>query len=233
MGFHLAAVPFLILTYILASPCKEYCSHGFESGTTVGRLTLGVQRVSSLHNFHHRRHQIPSPSFAFHLHNNNYRRDIPSSRSSHMMNMTGSEMPVKTEAMATTPQGVWTTPSTGGMRPRPATIHEGFSYCVDESYQGLPAWDSSTLPMHQQQQQHTPSDTVSSRPISVHQEFYPPTTLDNGKSGVVTVQACAEADRKARSLDAKARGGQLGDARDRHRYEHWSGIHHRRSCPDP
>ncbi|KAJ0109248.1 hypothetical protein J7T55_009579 [Diaporthe amygdali] len=66
------------------------------------------------------------------------------------------------------------------MRPRPATIHEGFSYCVDESYHGLPAWDSSTLPMHQQQQQNTPSDTVSSRPISVHQEFYPPTTLENG-----------------------------------------------------
>ncbi|KAI3400922.1 hypothetical protein diail_1129 [Diaporthe ilicicola] len=126
------------------------------------------------------RHQIPSPSFAFHL-QNNYRRDIPSTaRSSHMMNMTGSEMPVKTETMATTPQGVWTTPSSTGMRPRPATIHEGFSYCVDESYQGLPAWDSSTLPMHQQQQQQTPSDTVSSRPISVHQEFYPPTTLENG-----------------------------------------------------
>lgn len=113
-------------------------------------------------------------------------------------------MPVKTEPMATAPQGVWTTPSSGGMRPRPATIHEGFSYCVDESYQGLPAWDSSTLPMHQQQQQHTPSDTVSSRPISVHQEFYPPTTLDNGKSGIVTVQPGAEADRGCQVTGCKS-----------------------------
>lgn len=99
------------------------------------------------------------------------------------MNMTGTEMPVKTEGMATTPQGMWTTPTSSGMRPRPATIHEGFSYCMDEGYDGLPAWDSSTLPMQQQQQQQqTPSDTVSSRPISVHQEFYPPTTMESGAS---------------------------------------------------
>lgn len=89
-------------------------------------------------------------------------------------------MPVKTEAMGTTPQGMWTTPTSSGMRPRPATIHEGFSYCMDEGYDGLPSWDSSTLPMQQQQQQQTPSDTVSSRPISVHQEFYPPTTMESG-----------------------------------------------------
>lgn len=99
------------------------------------------------------------------------------------MNMTGSEMPVKSEGMGATTQGMWTTPTSAGMRPRPATIHEGFSYCMDQGYDVLPAWDSSTLPLHQQQQQQqqqTPSDTVSSRPISVHQEFYPPTTMENG-----------------------------------------------------
>lgn len=89
--------------------------------------------------------------------------------------MNGSESSVKTEAMSA-PQGVWTTPTSQGMRPRPATIHEGFSYCMGEGYEGLPSWDSSTMPMQQ-----TPSDTVS-RPISVHQEFYPPTTMDNGRS---------------------------------------------------
>lgn len=98
------------------------------------------------------------------------------------MNMAGNEMPVKTESMGQPTQGMWTTPTSNGLRPRPATIHEGFSYCMEESYDGLPAWDSSTLPMQQQQQQHTPSDTVSSRPISVHQEFYPPTTMENGMS---------------------------------------------------
>lgn len=46
--------------------------------------------------------------------------------------------------------GMWssTTPQTV-IRPRPATIHEtGFSYCLPEEYNSLPAWDSSTMPMH-------------------------------------------------------------------------------------
>lgn len=81
-------------------------------------------------------------------------------------------MPVKTESMAA-PQGSWTVPSTQGMRPRPATIHEGFSYCVGEAYEGLPSWDPSSL-------QQTPSEAMS-RPISVHQDFYPMTTMDNSE----------------------------------------------------
>jgi len=81
----------------------------------------------------------------------------------------------KTESMVA-PQGVWTTPTSQGMRPRPATIHEGFSYSMVEGYEGLPSWDSSTLPM-----QHTPSDTMS-RPISVHQDFYPATTMEGSES---------------------------------------------------
>lgn len=37
-------------------------------------------------------------------------------------------------------------------RPRPATIHEAsFSYCLPEEFNGLPAWDSSTLPLQQTQ----------------------------------------------------------------------------------
>lgn len=86
-------------------------------------------------------------------------------------------MPIKTEAMPA--QAMWTTPIAAGMRPRPATIHEGFSYCMGEGYVGLPAWDSSSLPLQQQQQQPTPSDTVPSRPISVHQEYYTPTPMEN------------------------------------------------------
>ena len=89
--------------------------------------------------------------------------------------MNGNEMPAKTEAMAA-PQGVWTTPTSQGLRPRPATIHEGFSYCVGEGYEGLPSWDSSAMPVQQ-----TPSDTMS-RPISVHQDFYPATTMENSQS---------------------------------------------------
>ncbi len=84
-------------------------------------------------------------------------------------------MPVKTESMAA-PQGAWTTPTSHGMRPRPATIHEGFSFCVGEGFEGVPAWDGSQLQMHQ-----TPSDAMSSRPISVHQDFYPATTMENSE----------------------------------------------------
>ncbi|ROW04613.1 hypothetical protein VPNG_07450 [Cytospora leucostoma] len=92
--------------------------------------------------------------------------------------MTGTETPVEAEGMMAAPHEVWTTPTSSGMRPRPATIHEGFSYCMENSYHGIPGWNPSALPM-QQQQQHTPSDTVSSRPISVHQGFYSPTTMEN------------------------------------------------------
>ena len=74
-----------------------------------------------------------------------------------------------------TPHGMWTTPVTSqSMRPRPATIHEGFSYCMSEASEALTSWDSSALSMQQ-----TPSDTMS-RPISVHQDFYPLTTMDTG-----------------------------------------------------
>jgi hypothetical protein len=83
-------------------------------------------------------------------------------------------MPVKTESMVG-PQGGWTAPTTQGMRPRPATIHEGFSYCVDGGYDGLPSWDSSAVSLQ-------PTSTESmSRPISGHQDFYPATTMENSE----------------------------------------------------
>lgn len=87
-------------------------------------------------------------------------------------------MPVENEGVAAVPHGMWTTPTSSGMRPRPATIHEGFSYCVDGGYQGIPTWSSSALPVQQQQ---TSSDTVSSRPISVQQEYCSPTSMGNGE----------------------------------------------------
>ncbi|KAJ1305042.1 hypothetical protein OPQ81_000082 [Rhizoctonia solani] len=120
-------------------------------------------------------HQIQSPPFAYHL-NHNYRRDMPSSATgqpAHLVNMNGSEMPMKTEGMGAPPaQAMWTTPISAGMRPRPATIHEGFSYCMEEGYDALPAWDSSTSAIAAPTAADA-SDTVSSRPISVHQEFLP------------------------------------------------------------
>ncbi|TPX17344.1 uncharacterized protein E0L32_012199 [Thyridium curvatum] len=88
--------------------------------------------------------------------------------------MNGNEMPVKNDTMGA-PQGVWTTPTSQGMRPRPATIHEGFSFVTGDGFEGLPSWDSSSLTMQQ-----TPSDSMPSRPISVHEQFYPTTTMDGG-----------------------------------------------------
>lgn len=90
--------------------------------------------------------------------------------------MNGNDMPIKQEGVGA-PAGVWTTPTSQGMRPRPATIHEGFSYSMSDDYGTLPSWDSSPLPMQQ-----TPSDAMS-RPVSVHQQdFYPVTTMENSES---------------------------------------------------
>lgn len=61
---------------------------------------------------------------------------------------------------------MWTMP-TSQPRPRPATIHEGFSFCVPSNYQSLVSWDSSSLSYQQ-----APSDAIS-RPISMHQDDCP------------------------------------------------------------
>ncbi|UQC78216.1 uncharacterized protein CLUP02_03692 [Colletotrichum lupini] len=117
------------------------------------------------------RQQIHTPSFTFNP-NNKFRRDVPH-RTSTIINMNGNDMPIKQEGVGA-PAGVWTTPTSQGVRPRPATIHEGFSYSMGDDYGALPSWDSSPLPMQQ-----TPSDAMS-RPVSVHQQdFYPVTTMEN------------------------------------------------------
>lgn len=123
----------------------------------------------------YRRQQIQVPAFNFENPENQFGREITSPHPTPVVTMNGGTMPPKTDAM-TAPQGMWTTPTSQGMRPRPATIHEGFSYCVAEPYEGLPAWDSSSLQMQQ-----TPSDGMSSRPISMHQDFYPATTLESSE----------------------------------------------------
>ncbi len=85
--------------------------------------------------------------------------------------------PGSMSAVSAPPQvvGMWTTPTSQGMRPRPATIHEGFSYCMGEEYGALPSWDSSGLSLQQ-----TPSDTIS-RPISVHGDYYSAPPMENSE----------------------------------------------------
>jgi len=95
---------------------------------------------------------------------NRFREDS-NSISTSISNMNGITMSEKTESMVAAPQPTWTTPVAHGLRPRPATIHEGFSFCVAQGFDGLPAWDSSY------QLQRPPS--------SVPQDFYPTTTLDS------------------------------------------------------
>ncbi|KAK5629663.1 hypothetical protein RRF57_005378 [Xylaria bambusicola] len=80
--------------------------------------------------------------------------------------MAGMETP-KTELSAAPAADVWTTPTSQGPRPRPATIYEGFTFCAGDEFGSMPSWETSSgLTMH------TPSDTMS-RPVSMHQNFYP------------------------------------------------------------
>jgi len=64
--------------------------------------------------------------------------------------------------------GMWSSPTPQTVpRPRPATIHESaFNFCLPEEYNSLPAWDSSTMPM-QQVNDNLPQT------YSVQQNFYP------------------------------------------------------------
>lgn len=120
------------------------------------------------------RHQISTPSFTFNP-NNKFRRDYPprSFAAPPPVTMNPNEMSMKTEAVSldmwssTTPQAI--------RRPRPATIHEtGFSYCMPENYDGLPAWDSSTMPMQQL------TDSIP-QTYSVQQDFYPTSSVGERK----------------------------------------------------
>ncbi|KKA28064.1 hypothetical protein TD95_003652 [Thielaviopsis punctulata] len=117
--------------------------------------------------------KLEHSSFPFGSPANKYTHEDPP-RSTPMVTMISGDMTTKTEA--TMSPGIWQTPISA-IRPRPATIHEGFSSCCSsEEYGSLPAWDSSTLSLQQ-----TPSDTMcSSRPVSMHQEFFTPVTSDCG-----------------------------------------------------
>ncbi|KAI0007809.1 hypothetical protein F4779DRAFT_487184 [Xylariaceae sp. FL0662B] len=123
------------------------------------------------------RQQIQTPAFTFNP-NNKYNTDVPPPhRPPTMIPMNENEMVAKTESQAAT-TAAWTTPTSTsqGVRQRPATIHEGFSFCSGSEFSTLPSWDASSgLNIH------TPSDTMS-RPVSMHQDFYPVTTMDSSES---------------------------------------------------
>ncbi|KAF7562017.1 hypothetical protein G7046_g2119 [Stylonectria norvegica] len=84
--------------------------------------------------------------------------------------MNGSEL-IHSEAMGAQ-EDMWTTP-TSQPRPRPATIHEGFSYCFGEDFPSLTSWDTPSVSL-----QETPSDTMS-RPVSMHQDLYSQSSMNN------------------------------------------------------
>ncbi|KAI0165780.1 hypothetical protein GGR57DRAFT_489326 [Xylariaceae sp. FL1272] len=89
--------------------------------------------------------------------------------------MAGMETSSKPESSV--PDDVWSTP-TQNSRPRPATIHEGFSFCAGDEFGSMPSWDtSSVLGMN------TPSDSLS-RPVSMHQNFFPGLSMDNNLWGM-------------------------------------------------
>lgn len=54
---------------------------------------------------------------------------------------------------------------------------------MSEEYGGLSSWDPANL-----QLQDTASDTMSSRPISVNQEFYTPTHVENSELTFASVR---------------------------------------------
>ncbi|KAK8049941.1 hypothetical protein PG994_011671 [Apiospora phragmitis] len=119
--------------------------------------------MNSSHSHLHQQQQIQTPAFTY----TPNRREVHVPPPPPIMTMSGNEMQATTEGMGT-PAGTWATPTTQGMKPRPATIHEGFSYCSGEGFNTIQAWDPSGLDM-----QSTPSETMS-RPVSMHQqEFYP------------------------------------------------------------
>ncbi|KAH6897199.1 hypothetical protein B0T10DRAFT_396601 [Thelonectria olida] len=83
--------------------------------------------------------------------------------------MNGTEFP---DSEVVSSEVMWSTPTTQ-TRPRPATIHAGFTFITNEEYSAVPSWDTSSISFQQ-----TPSETMS-RPMSMHQDFCPPTSIEN------------------------------------------------------
>ncbi|KAK4147017.1 uncharacterized protein C8A04DRAFT_9403, partial [Dichotomopilus funicola] len=124
------------------------------------------------------RHEIPIPSFTLNEPGSKYGEDTTPLQNASVVAMNGNAtLPPRSDSLVAS-QDAWTAvPASQGMRPRPATIHEGFSFCVGGGFDGLPAWDTQVL-----QQMQPPNDIMSSRPFSVHhQNFYPTTTMDNSE----------------------------------------------------
>ncbi|KAI1406679.1 hypothetical protein F4819DRAFT_4118 [Hypoxylon fuscum] len=123
----------------------------------------------------HLRQQIQTPAFTLNS-NDKFIREAPPPHPPPLPTMNRNDMPTTTESQVA-PTGVWTTPTPQEARPRPATIHEGFSFCAGEEFGTMPSWATpSGLTIH------TPSDTMS-RPVSMHQDFYPVTTMDSSPWG--------------------------------------------------
>ncbi|KAK4106590.1 hypothetical protein N658DRAFT_24549 [Parathielavia hyrcaniae] len=125
------------------------------------------------------RYEIQIPSFTHSEPGNKFNGNGPPPQPGPMLTMDGNAtLPPRTDSMLA-PHGhaVWTTPTSEGARPRPATIHEGFSFCVGEGFGGVPAWDSSALQMP-----HYTTSAMSLRPISVHHDFYPATTMGSSNA---------------------------------------------------
>ncbi|KAL2181711.1 uncharacterized protein P884DRAFT_177932, partial [Thermothelomyces heterothallicus CBS 202.75] len=126
------------------------------------------------------------PSFSFNDPGSQYDGNAARLEPNPFADMNGNvTLPPRTDSMMAS-HAAWTVPTSQGLRPRPATIHEGFSFCVGGGFEGLPAWDPSSLQMQPPTTAAaatatTTSDTVSSRPVSVHQDFYPATTMENGE----------------------------------------------------
>ncbi|RYO99930.1 hypothetical protein DL764_006671 [Monosporascus ibericus] len=119
--------------------------------------------------------------------------------------MNGNEMSDGMETMEA-PGGGWTAPASHGLRPRPATIHEGFSYCAGEEYGTVPSWDVCSNFSIQ-----TPSDSMS-RPVSMHQDFYPPTTVESHMpnfDGDMGIGQAFTSDEAIPVLDLRYQGSQV------------------------
>ncbi|KAL2124224.1 hypothetical protein VTJ04DRAFT_589 [Mycothermus thermophilus] len=128
-------------------------------------------------------HQAHIPSFTFNEPGTKFGGELSHQHPVQDFNMNGNTtLPPRSDSLMAS-HAAWTVPTSQGLRPRPATIHEGFSYSLGGGFEGIPAWDSPAFHHHQQQPPHSPhpttSDSVSSRPVSVHTDFYPPTTLES------------------------------------------------------
>ncbi|KAK1777842.1 hypothetical protein QBC45DRAFT_180898 [Copromyces sp. CBS 386.78] len=100
------------------------------------------------------------------------RQEVPFHQQNKMSAMSGNQLSTEMEPMAPT-HGMWKNPTSQGVKPRPATIHEGFAYSMAGGFGTLPAWNQPSVSIPQAQ--HTPSD-VMFPPTSMPHDFYPQTT---------------------------------------------------------